>query len=94
MGDDLKDLEQMRDLGINYVIDAAAEMGVHKATKRMRSFAYGMASSLAILSGERTTSEFLYLMADHFAVHGLSPDDFEKIGNEIKEASMRGKPRA
>jgi len=94
MGNDLQDLERMRDLGIDYVVNSAASMGPDQATRRMRSFAYGMASSLALLSGERQTSEFLYIMADHFAVHGLSPDDFEKIGNKIKESAMRGKPKA
>lgn len=93
MNADLSELEHMRDLGIRYVIDTVGSAGVDEGTRLMRSFAYGMASSLAILNGERATSEFLYLMADHFAVHGLSPSDFHDIGELIKQSARNEKRR-
>lgn len=89
MSADTEELEHMRDLGINYVLDTVSDLGVDSATKMMSSFCYGMASSLAILNGERPTSEFLYLMADHFAVHGMSNEDYERIGKLIKTAGTK-----
>ena len=89
MSTDTEELEHMRDLGINYVLDTAADLGLDSATRMMRSFAYGMASSLAIMNGERATSEFLYLMADHFAVHGMSKDDYDHITALIKTANHK-----
>lgn len=89
MPTDTDDLEHMRDLGINYVLDTVSDLGVDSATKMMRAFCYGMASSLAILNGERPISEFLYLMADHFAVHGMSNEDYERIGQLIKTANQK-----
>lgn len=90
MPQDITELEHMRDLGINYVIDTVTNCGVDEGIKLMRSFAFGMCSSLGVISGDKATAEFLYLMADHFAVHGMSAEQFESIGNKIKESATRG----
>lgn len=91
MGNDQSILRKtMRELGAEHTAGMATRFGTEAATNAIYSYMIGEANGLAVLNGNEKTADFLYKLADHYAVDGVSAEEFERIGNHIKAAAIRG----
>lgn len=90
MGNDATVLRKMmRELGAEHAASMATRFGSEQATNAIYSYILGEACGLAVLNGDRATADFLYKIADHFAVNGVSAEEFERIGEHIKCAAKK-----